>query len=335
MSENTFARVGGNMTSGRGNGKHFDGNRFGLAKSGASITMTGMQLPRKLGRRLWHAHLGFQDHEGALSAAGIAYYVALSFFPLLLVLVAGLGWVLEGTQAGREAQHELLTAIGQQASPDLAQEIERSLNVVKQRANSSGPIGFVALLASAIAIFAQLDAAFDRIWRQPANPHDSWYKWIERLLYQRLKALGMLVGVGGFTVLVMITSVVWAGLQHAIEPRVQLGPWVRWLSSMWLNLLLNWIAFTIIFRVVPKPFIRWWDALRGGFLAAILWELGRQGLSAYLLHLNYPSAYGIIGSFIAVMLWAYYAALVILFGGEYVRVISEERNGQRELPMGA
>ena len=62
-------------------------------------------------------------------------------------------------------------------------------------------------------------------------------------------------------------------------------------------------------------------------------KLGRQALSAYVLHLNYPSAYGIIGSFIAVMLWAYYAALVMLFGGEYVRVIGEERHGQRELPL--
>lgn len=64
--------------------------------------------------------------------------------------------------------------------------------------------------------------------------------------------------------------------------------------------------------------------LRGGVLAAVLWEVGRQTLTAYFLHLNYPSAYGIIGSFIAVMLWAYYAALVILFGAEYVRVLREE-----------
>jgi membrane protein len=59
-------------------------------------------------------------------------------------------------------------------------------------------------------------------------------------------------------------------------------------------------------------------------LAAVLWELGRQALTAYFLHLNYPSAYGIIGSFIAVMLWAFYASVVLLFGAEYVRVLREE-----------
>jgi membrane protein len=297
--------------------------------------MGGMMLPRKLARRLWLAHLGFQDHEGVLSAAGIAYYVALSFFPLLLVLVAGLGSVLAWTQAGQEAQHELLTAISNQASPDLAQQVERMLSAVKERAPASGPIGFLALVASAIAIFAQLDTAFDRIWRLPVDPHATWRNWVERLVFQRLKALGMLVGVGGFILLVMVTSMVWSGFEKSLQPRIEVGPWVHWASSLWINLLLNWMAFTMIYRVVPKTTIRWWDACRGGFLAATMWEAGRQALAAYLLHLNYPSAYGIIGSFIAIMLWAYYAALVVLFGAEYVRVLGLERQEQKELPLHA
>ena len=58
---------------------------------------------------------------------------------------------------------------------------------------------------------------------------------------------------------------------------------------------------------------------------------GRQALAAYLLRLNYPSAYGVVGSFLAVMLWAYYASLVILFGAEYVREIEvEAREAQQK-----
>jgi membrane protein len=295
--------------------------------------MTIMRIPRKLGSRLWQAHLGFQDHEGVLSAAGIAYYVALSFFPLMLVMVAGLGSLLAWTEVGQEAQQELISTIAHQASPDLAQQVQRTLDTVKAKAPASGPIGFIALVISALAIFAQLDTAFDRIWRQPLDPHATWVHWIQNLLYQRLKALGMLLGVGGFIVLVMVTSMTWSAVEQALAERIELVPWFHWVTSSWINLLLNWMAFTIIYRVVPKVLIRWWEAARGGFLAAILWELGRQALGAYFLHLNYPSAYGIIGSFLAVMLWAYYAALVILFGAEYVRVIGEERQQQMELPL--
>jgi membrane protein len=291
-----------------------------------------MTLPRKLARRLWTAHLNFQDHEGTLSAAGIAYYVALSFFPLLLVLVAGLSSLLQWTEVGRDARQALHDAIAHQASSDLAQQVERSLKAVSDKAPAGGPIGFLVLVASAIAIFAQLDAAFDRIWRLPANPHATWIDWIKRLVFQRLKALGMLMGVGGFIILAMVTSTILTGVEHAVEPRIQIGPWVQWASSLWLNLLLNLFAFTIIYHMVPKPYIPWWDALRGGVLAALLWEAGRQALTAYFLHFNY-SAYGVIGSFIAVMLWSYYASLVILFGAEYVRVLREELPKQMELPL--
>ena len=41
-------------------------------------------------RRVYAAGVRFSSDDGPLVAAGVAYYVALSFFPLLLVLVAGL-----------------------------------------------------------------------------------------------------------------------------------------------------------------------------------------------------------------------------------------------------
>lgn len=285
--------------------------------------MTSMTLLRKLGRRLWIAHLNFQDHEGTLSASGIAYYVALSFFPLLLVLVAGLSWVLQWTQMGQNAWQALYDTIANQLSHDLAQQVGRTLRTVSDKAPSSGPLGFVVLVVSAIAIFAQMDAAFDRTWRVPADPHASWLHWIKRLVFQRLKALGMLIGLGGFVIIALIASMVVRG----IEERYPVGPWIEWATSFWMNLLLNLLAFTLVYRVVPKVRIRWRDALQGGLLSAILWEVGRQALTAYFLHLNYPSAYGIIGSFIAVMLWAFYASLVLLFGAEYVRVLLEEARG--------
>ncbi|HEX4413731.1 MAG TPA: YihY/virulence factor BrkB family protein [Lacipirellulaceae bacterium] len=283
-------------------------------------------VPQKLGSRLWQAHQEFQAHEGTLSAASIAYYIALSFFPLLLVLVAGLAAVLEWTQTGQNAQHELLRTIAQSGSPDLAQQVGRVLSTVQDRAPASGPIGFLVLLASAIAIFGQLDAAFDRVWTIPADPHANWVDWVRRLVFQRLKALGMLVGVAAFVLAVMVSSMLYSGFRYRLEEQFPAARSVRWEFVLAINLILTWAALTVLYRVVPKAAVHWSEAARGALLAAVLWEIGRQALAAYVLHLNYPTAYGIIGSFIAVMLWAYYAALVILFGAEYVRVLGSERS---------
>ncbi len=142
--------------------------------------MSIASLPKKNLDRLWAAYRGFQEHEGMLSAAGIAYYVALSFFPLLLVLVAGLGWVFQWTNVGQEAKQKLLDVIQQQASQNLAHQVERSLNAVSTNAISGGPIGFVVLVISAIVIFAQIDAAFDRIFKVPSDPHKGWMSWFKQ-----------------------------------------------------------------------------------------------------------------------------------------------------------
>lgn len=276
-------------------------------------------------RRIYGAGVRFSTDDGPLVAAGVAYYVALSFFPLLLVLVAGLGIVLQWTAVGQDARGELIEAIRQQASPDLAGEVDRALAAVSQRAPTGGPVGFAILVISAIAIFTQLDAGFDRIWNKPIDRHAGWWTWVVDRVLVRVKALLMLLGVGGFIIAVMVASMIWSAVREAVNPMVHIGPWLDWATGITINLVLNWIALSTIYHIMPKAKVPWLDAVRGGLLAAILWEVGRQALSAYLLHLNYPSAYGIIGSFIAIMLWAYYATLVIFYGAEFVRVIGEQR----------
>jgi membrane protein len=279
-----------------------------------------------VGRRLWAAFQGFQEHEGMLSAAGIAYYVAVSLFPLLLVLVAVLGWVLAWTDVGKEAHDGLVGAVEQQASPELAAQVEQMLRVVSDRAGTSGPIGFVVLVISAVIIFAQLDSSFDRIFKTPPDPQARWWHWIGRLLFQRLKALAMLLAVGAFILLAMFGSTVLSKMQQAMGPQLENAGWVSWATSFWLNMVLNFLAFTLLYRVVPQVEIRWRDAAQGAIVASILWEAGRQALSAYFLQLDYPTAYGVIGSFLVVMLWAFYGSLLLLFGAEYTRVCSEPQN---------
>jgi membrane protein len=276
-------------------------------------------------RRLYAAGVRFSTDDGPLVAAAVAYYVALSFFPLLLVLVAGLGVVLEWTAAGQDARAELMQAIRLQVSPGLAEEVDHALAAVSKRAPTGGPIGFAILVISAIAIFTQLDAGFDRIWNRPIDRHTGWWEWLVDRVLVRVKALLMLIGLGAFVLAVMVASTVWTAVREAVSPTFKIGPSLDWATSITINLLLNLLAVTTVYHVMPKARVPWMDALRGGLLAAVLWEIGRQALAAYLLHLNYPSAYGIIGSFIAIMLWAYYATLVIFYGAEYVRVLGEGR----------
>ena len=282
-----------------------------------------MKPPRVFGR-LWRAYLGFSHHDGSLVAAGIAYYLALSFVPLMLVLVAVGSSVLGGTEYGQDAKRRILEAIAQQVSPNLSEQVQSAFDATGAHAPAGGSIGFVVLVITAVAIFVQVDYAFDRIWHVGAERRENWLQWLGRHVFARFKALAMLLGVGAFLLTALVASVIWSGVQKSLAAH-NVEPLLSWSTGIAINMALNFFALTFIYKFVPKPRIYWREAFAAGLITAPLWEIGRQLLAIYFLRLNYPTAYGIIGSFMAIMLWAYYAMYVVLFGAEYVRVRQHER----------
>jgi membrane protein len=76
--------------------------------------------------------------------------------------------------------------------------------------------------------------------------------------------------------------------------------------------------------VLPRAPIRWREALAGGALVSIIWKIGLLLLTPFLIGEKY-SAYGVVGSFIAIMIWMYYASAVVFLGAEFVKVLSRRR----------
>ncbi len=283
-----------------------------------------MSFVKALVRRLIAAAACFSEHEGTQSAAAIAYYLALSLFPLMLVLIAVLGWACRFTATGQTAQQHILTAVAEQASPALSEQIAKTLSSVETSATTGGVLGVGMLLVTALALFTQIDYAFDKIWDKAAGAKPGWRAWIRRLAFGRLKALLMLMGVGAFIILVMIASLVWQGLQANLSSVVDLGKIFPRLAQSPIHLALNLLAFTALYRFLPRARVLWRAALAGGLLAATLWELGRQLLAVFIVGDRLPTAYGLIGSFIAVMIWTYYAMVVVLLGAAFTRVTNEQ-----------
>jgi membrane protein len=289
-----------------------------------------MSIAKRFFDRLLEAYRIFSGQDGPLLAAAIAYYLAFSLFPMMLVLVAILGWAFRFTAPGQKAEQQVLEAISEQVSPSLAEQLSAALGSVEQSAPASGAFGIVMLLATAIAIFTQIDYAFDRLWENTGAAAAGWRQRLLDVLLTRLKAVLMLIGVGAFVLAVMIASLVWQGVQENLTATVELSPWFKRGIQPLLHIGLNALAFAIVYRFLPKVPVRWGAALSGALLASALWELGRQILAAYVVGDKLPSAYGLIGSFMAIMLWTYYAMLVVLFGAAYTRAANEA--GARQSP---
>jgi len=77
--------------------------------------------------------------------------------------------------------------------------------------------------------------------------------------------------------------------------------------------------------------IRWRDVWVGAAVTAGLFTLGKFGLGIYLGSAGVGSAYGAAGSIIALVIWVYYSAQVLLVGAEFTEAYAR-RFGSRITP---
>src|SRR5205807_9008802 len=97
-------------------------------------------ITRRFWPRLYGAANKWQEDDGLTWAASLAYYGAFSFFPLVLVLIAGAGVVLSFSPSAQFQQQQLIHIISDQVSPKLAEEVDKVMSGVKSSAGISGPV---------------------------------------------------------------------------------------------------------------------------------------------------------------------------------------------------
>src|SRR6516225_5395967 len=91
-------------------------------------------------RVFWKTAELWQADDGFLLSAAMAYYAAFSLFPLFLVLISILGFVLRLSKRAEDAQAWLLRTLGEHTTPWLSNQLGDLLAGVKSNAAFSGPI---------------------------------------------------------------------------------------------------------------------------------------------------------------------------------------------------
>ncbi len=284
------------------------------------------RLTRRFCSRLRKTVKRWQHDDGNLLVSSLAYYAVFSVFPLLLLLISVLGLVLSLSSNAQDAQQHLLEMLAQNTSDTLAGQVKTALTEIRTKAIISGPVGLAVLLFGAIGIFAHVDKAFDRIWNDKTRGSSGPLTMVRNVLFYRARAFLMLIALSLLVLAAFFATMAASTLQQraALLP----GGSVGWnLVQIPASMAFNWLLFSTIYKVLPKRRVQWSHALRGGLLAAVLWEIVRQILTLAVVGRKY-SAYGIVGSLIALMVWIYVAISVLFFGAEFVRVVSDEADEQ-------
>jgi membrane protein len=261
-------------------------------------------------------------NDGNLLAASMAYYAAFSFFPLLWVLMSALGFALRFSESAQSAKQRLLDFVSQSTAPTFADAVSQLLDGVEINAGSVTFLGGFILVLAAIGVFSQLESAFDRLWHDPGRPDHGVRAAIRNALWNRLKAFLTLLGLGGVVIVAFVAELTLTALRNWGEEER-----LFWTSSLVASmhvatsLVLNTVVLSMVFKMIPRTSVRWQHALIGGSAVAIVWQIGSQIMSRFLVGGHYVTAYGVVGSFIAVMLWVYCASILLLLGAQLVQVL--------------
>ncbi len=274
------------------------------------------------------AGIRWNEDDASSLAASVAYYLALSLFPMMLLLTSVFGLFLQFSNTGKKAEQQILDIVETFGSPVIEKQIEQVLTQLQNQSLVSGPFGFLAATLAAIGIFAQIDRGFDKIFRIPTPKNATVQRTIFRVVKSRFLAFLMLVGLGGMILVLFTASLLIAQIRSLTNSTLPSMRHVFSIFELCFAVIANGMLFSLVYRWLPKKEVYWIDAIRGGLLAAFIWELGREVLGVFFIGMRYTSAYGAIGSFIAILLWCYYGISILFFGAEYVQVLQLRRLGR-------
>jgi membrane protein len=278
---------------------------------------------RQIGRLVKEAGMKFVADEGSQLGAAIAFYMALSLSPLLLVMVA-----VAGLAFGEEAARgEIVTQLRDTVGKDSATVIEQ---LVAQSAGMSGGvvaavIAFVVLCYGASGVFTQLQSALNTIWRVPGQKAAGG---ILSILRDRLFSFLLVCG----TILLLLLSLVISAILSGIHGK--LAGWVpQWsvlveVSNFVLGFVLITILFAMIFKWLPNTRLAWSDVWLGAAITAGLFSVGKYLIGLYLGNTAIGSAYGAAGAFVLLLLWVYYSSQIVLFGAEFTFIYAQRKHKQ-------
>lgn len=258
-----------------------------------------------------------EDRAQRLGAA-LAYYAMFSIAPLLVIVIAIAGLVFDEQTARSQIVSVLTIQIGAEAATTV-DELMAGI-----QASGSGIFATIVsaliLFVGSTNLFAQLKDALNTIWHVRHKPPPNFLRGILRAMRDRLMSTVMVASMG---MVLLATLAISAGLTILSSALQTVAPGA---SFLWrgVNLLIGFgvttFLFVLMFKVLPDVQINWHVAVVGALVTSTLFNLGAYLFGLYLRYGGVVSILGAVGSFVIVLIWAYFSAQMVFFGAKFAQV---------------
>jgi len=263
-------------------------------------------------RQLRTAVANFRAHRGFFQAAGLAFSFLTCLVPILFFVVALAGFVLSRKTASELVLNQLAEII-----PVYKGELHEALGQIIRRRSLSGILGTLVLLLFASQLFASLRLVLNDVFGFMRGP--GFFREVGKDLVL-LFCMGVLF-IGSILVFDLFA---WIRIL-VLTPRQMPAEWIRSLSLA-LAVFFSTTLFFVMYRYFPHQRVPAGAAFAGALLAALLWEIAKQGFRWYILRVGvYDKIYGPLGALVGLGMFAYYSGIVFILGAEFTATLMTRR----------
>jgi len=253
----------------------------------------------------------FYEERALQTAGSLTYTTLLSLVPLFTVALA----IATAFPVFDETMDALQNFVLDNFLPD-ARGIDTIADQITSFTKNAGrltAIGMGVFMVTAVMLMTTIDIALNRLFRvQRARPLLQ-----QVLMYWAVLTLGPVL-IGGslsMTSFAVGASFGWLKLGFLADILLRVLPFV-----------FTCLALTLLYAVVPYRAVRPRDALIGGVVAGIAFELAKRGFGIYLTRFpTYTLIYGAFATIPIFLVWLYMSWVVVLAGATLTAMLPAYR----------
>jgi membrane protein len=255
-------------------------------------------------------------HDALTQSAALAFYTLFSLVPILVLVIWMAGAVFGRDAVQGQIVHQFAALMGE----------KQSLAVKEMLTTATGQnagwlaeaIGIVTLVLAATAAFVQLQISLNLVWEVAPKPGPM----IRTMLKKRIVSFALVIGIGFLLSVSLALSAALQSLREYTAARLPLPLPLLEGVHLLTSFIIFALLFAAIFRILPDAEIAWRDVWLGSVVTSFLFSVGKYVIGLYLGRSSLTSSFGSAGSLVLIILWVYYASLILLFGAEFTRVYS-------------
>ncbi len=269
------------------------------------------------------------EHHIFLMSGGLAFSLIICIVPMVLIIFAGLGVILEQPSITNEISNFIDRAIPySRYAASIKEIVTGRINEFRVYRGLAGLAGIIGLLFASSGLFSSMRTILNRIYKVTDEGS---------ILLGKLRDFGMILLVLLYfllSTLILPGIDIFTGFARRLNflQIYGIGSAADYLVSF-MSFTIIFVAFFIIYFLIPRGKISIKVIGVSAFWAALLWEAAKQAFGFYITNVaSFKKVYGAYSLIIVVVFWLYYTSLIFILGGLIGQLYREWHDNKKNEP---